>query len=152
MQSGDILVVHTRGFIPWFIRWVTHSEYNHIAVAMDSCHIAEVSSSEPLTVRRNPYQPDDYVLMRRRGGLTLGEVHCIRSYITDNLETGYDWFAVVSIGLRFLAHIHAAVSDSTELACVTMASRAYANAGITLSKGLMAPGEFITCTELEVAS
>jgi hypothetical protein len=108
LKRGDILLVHSSGLIPWLIRKITQSHWNHVAWAIDSDLIVEAQGGQGVTVK-DPSGVYDLTntelikIVRIKEGL-IPEEKLTTALLRAQLANGrkYDWWLIAQLGWLYL--------------------------------------------------
>lgn len=131
VQPGDVLFVRTKGVIGALIRWLTRSEVNHVALAVDEEHILEVQPETGVRIIKNPYTC--YTRARLRRTLTSAEQAAIVRTARFLVGRRYDWSLIGALLFRLFGwRIPLFRNSPSRWICTEAVDYAYLVAGIDL--------------------
>jgi hypothetical protein len=138
LQFGDIVLVKGKDWISKSIEDITHSEYSHVAIAIDSDNVCEIDVFLRLQIRPLTYQ--DYDVFRLNRPFSLLEQHTMMDFLNSKIYTneGYDWLKILEMFLRYVFHKKTYFTMKNRYVCSEIVDLAFRSIDFDLVPGRIA--------------
>ncbi|MFE1631035.1 hypothetical protein ACFLFF_30335 [Brevibacillus reuszeri] len=154
LRRFDLLFVRGRSPLAKLIQWATDSPYSHVAIVLDTYHIAETDWRFPLQWNHNNYPFPHYDIYRYKHAFEQWQVEAMTEFIQDHIGTPYDFWQSVTNGLYLLTGIP--IRDAPDrMNCSETVDRMFYAAGIQLTArdlGKVTPADLVQSRHLKKVS
>lgn len=155
LHIGDILLVKGKTpVISRLIRWVTKSEYTHVAIVYGENRIAEIDVNRKLSIY--PMDPKEtYYVFRYKGGLKNKQKTDMKRLIANRTlqNAGYDWLKILSMFLQSTFKKPFFLDIKNRVICSEIVDYIYMDIGIDLvpnsTIGHVSPADIANSTCIE---
>lgn len=129
-QPYNILFYRGNSLLGKLIRIFSKS-YSHVAIILDQFHTLETSWKNPSVIKHFDYKYKNYDIYRLNVRMDDYQKQLITQYITEHIETGYDWKFLLSRLCYFLFGTKI-VNSKKYLTCDELIYEAFKVVGIHL--------------------
>lgn len=139
IKAFDLLFIKGDTVISSMIKKVTDSHYSHVAIVLDTLHVAETDWRYPVQIRHGTYELGIYDVYRYRETLSEEQRQRMQWFIEMKKNTKYDLVRTISNGLFLLFKIP--IRDAIDrMNCTELAYLMFKEAGVDLEPLDLTPG------------
>lgn len=148
LKTGDLVLVRAMSITGWFLRFITGSEFNHVAIVLNDEEWIEANSSFRNGVRLTPKYLDSKKCkcrVLRFSFMDSSYASILEPWLRTQVGASYDWLSAFRFIFRLPARIfRISVFRNSPSAyyCLELAVRAFEVAGCPLPVDLDNPVRF----------
>lgn len=101
-QPFHLLFYKGESLLGKIIRFVSSGKYSHCSILLDQFHTLETSWNNPSVIKHFDYKYKDYDIYKLNIRLNEYQKQIITQYITEHIETGYDFLYLLTRGLHLI--------------------------------------------------
>jgi len=144
MREGYIILVSHKGIIPYLIKKITHSKFNHVGFFVNSNEIVEANFGGIVRTKFIEYQEKknqgilEYSLYSVKG-LTHLKFQVIRQYLISKIGLKYDVTQFISLALFLIFNISRKIEPidvQKRFICSELIAEAFHEVNLTFSKNI----------------
>lgn len=134
LKQGDILACKNNSFLSRFIRYITKSNFSHLAIVVNEHEAIESDGIAGFIKHKNINEYIDYASVYTCDSLSEGQRKNICQYAISKVGEKYDYYLLFVLFCRYMFGWKIRIKDSSADVCSELVNDSYGSIGVILSK------------------
>lgn len=134
LKQGDILACKNNSFLSRFIRYITKSNFSHLAIVVNENEAIESDGISGFIKHKNINEYINYASVYSCDSLSEDQRNNICQYAISKVGQKYDYYLIFVLFLRYVFGLRIKIKDGNEDICSELVNDSYKSVNVILSK------------------